>query len=107
MVEGAAARARGADPPPQHGLARALLGLGEEVEEDRQLGPVVELVVEKGERVDVERASQLFLGEIEELHEVGGVAQKSWFSFKEASNRPPSSVEATDFGKNRELWAAG
>jgi hypothetical protein len=84
VVERAAVRARGADPPAQYRLAGALLGLGEEIEEDRQLGPVVELAGEQGERVDVERAAQLVLGEVEELHEVGGVAQKT---FDSASRR--------------------
>src|SRR4051794_15961337 len=80
-------------PSPQHRRPRPLLRLGQEVEQDRQLGPVVELPGEQREWVDVEHRAELLLGEPEERHQpVRPVAraQKSWFSPAKTSDTEPS-----------------
>ena len=88
-VDRPAARAPGPDPAPQHGWAGTLAGLGEQLEEDRQLGAVLELAREQRERVDVERLAELVLGEPEQIHQLRRAlalrrcvarAQNSWFS---------------------------
>jgi len=81
-VERPAGRPCGAEPAAQHGGAGALLGLGQEVEQDRQLGLVLELARDDRERVGVECAQQLLVAQAEQLLQAlgGGRAQNSWFS---------------------------
>jgi hypothetical protein len=67
QVERPAGRPGRAQPAAQDGCAGALLGLGEQVEQDRQLGPVVELAADQLERLGVERRQQLLVGEAEQL----------------------------------------
>ena len=55
------------------GGAGALLGLGEQVEQDRQLGPVVELPGEQRQRVGVEHGAELVVGQAEQVHQALGV----------------------------------
>jgi len=78
-VERAPLRAGGAQPALEDRGAGALLGLGQQVEQDRQLGAMVEVAADQVERIGVERREQLLVGEAEQLLEVGR-AQKSWFS---------------------------
>src|SRR5438270_11724492 len=59
------------DPAPEHGRSRLLRGLVEEVEQDRQLGPMLELAGEQRERIDVEHAAQLVVAQPEQLHQPG------------------------------------
>jgi len=74
-------RPGGAQPALEHRSARPLLGLGQQVEQDGQLGPVVELAADQLERIGVQRGQQLLVGEAEELLQVRRRAgQKSWFS---------------------------
>jgi hypothetical protein len=54
MVERATVRSLGADPAAQHGGTGALLGLREQVQQDRQLRLVVEVTGQDRERVLVE-----------------------------------------------------
>jgi hypothetical protein len=56
-----------AQPAAQDRRAGALLGLGEEIEQDRQLGPVVELAADQVQRLGVERRQQLLVAQAEEL----------------------------------------
>jgi hypothetical protein len=70
QVERPAGRPGRAQPAAQDGCAGALLGLGEQVEQDRQLGPVVELAADQLERLCVERRQQLLVGQSEELLQV-------------------------------------
>jgi hypothetical protein len=81
QVERAAVRPGGPDPALEHRRARALLGLGQQVEQDRQLGLVVELRADQLERIRVQGGEELLVGEAQQLLEVRGAAgQKSWFS---------------------------
>src|SRR5688572_13620256 len=89
MVERAPGRPVGAQPAAQHRRAGALLGLREQVEQDRQLGLVLERSRQHGERVLVEHAEQLLVGEAQQLLEVAG-AQKSWFSPPKTSDTESS-----------------
>ena len=76
-------------------LARPLLGLAEELEEDRQLGPVIELAREQRERVGVQDEAQLVLGEPEELHEarraLGHRVCESTAAWRDPLRTPPQS----------------
>ena len=91
-VDRAAARPLRPHPAPQHGFAGALLGVGEQVEQDRQLGPVVELAGEQLQRAGVERADQLLVGEAEQVLQLLGArpGQKSWFSPPKTSDTESS-----------------
>jgi DNA-binding transcriptional regulator/RsmH inhibitor MraZ len=66
QVQRAAVRAVRPQPAPERGRTRALLGVAEEIEQDRQLRPVLELPAEQLERARVERPDQLLVGEPEE-----------------------------------------
>jgi hypothetical protein len=79
QVERAAGRARGPRPALEHGRAGALLGLREQLEQDWELGLVLELSADQLERIRVQRGQQLLVGEAEQLLQVGGL-QNSWFS---------------------------
>jgi hypothetical protein len=81
QVERPSGRTGGSHPAAQHGRAGLLLGLGEEVQEDRQLRLVVELAGDDGERVGVEGPEQLLLAQAQQLLQAlcGGRAQNSWF----------------------------
>ena len=68
-----------AHPALEHGRARLLLRVGEQVEQDRQLGPVVEVAADDLERVGVEHDEQLVVVQPQQLLEAGG-AQNHWFS---------------------------
>jgi hypothetical protein len=61
-----------AQPALQRRRASALLGVGEQVEQDRQLRPVLELAAQQLQRAGVERADQLLVGEAEEVLQVLG-----------------------------------
>src|SRR5205085_668639 len=50
VVERPPGRPGGPDPAPQHRRPGAFLGLGEQREQDRHLGPVIEVIGEDGER---------------------------------------------------------
>ena len=67
QVDRTAVRAVRAHPAVQHRRARALLGLAQQVEQDAQLGPVVELAAEQLQRARVERPDQLLVGEPEQV----------------------------------------
>ena len=71
-VDGAPGGSGGTYPSPQHRRAGALLGLGQEVEEDWQLRPVLELAREQRQRVDVQQRAQLVLGEAEQIEQASG-----------------------------------
>ena len=51
--------------------------IGEQVEQDRQLGLVVELPGDDLERIGVEDREQLIVAQAQQLLEAGGAAQKS------------------------------
>jgi hypothetical protein len=70
QVQWPAGRPGGTQPAAQHRPAGTLLGLREEVEQDRKLGPVVELAADQLERLRVERRQQLLVAEAEELLEM-------------------------------------
>jgi hypothetical protein len=77
-VERAAGGALRANPAAQDSGAGALLRLRQQVEQDAQLGPVVELAGEEGQRIDAERGAELVLGQAEQRQQMVGVAaQKS------------------------------
>lgn len=65
-----------AHPPPQHGRARRLLRLSQQREQDRQLGPVVQIARDDLERVGVEDGQELVVVEPQQLLEARR-AQKS------------------------------
>src|SRR5204863_1316454 len=77
-------------PGAQDAVADPLGRLVRQVEQDPQLGPVVELARDDRDRVDGQHLAQLVVGEREALHELDGGgghpcaprrrAQKSWFS---------------------------
>src|SRR3954470_14673919 len=90
MVQRAAVRALRANPAAQHRRTGALLGLGEQVEQDRQLRLVVKLAGEDGQRVLVQDDEQLIVGEAEEGLEMARSAQKSWFSPPKTSDTESS-----------------
>ena len=54
-------------PAVEQRRAGALLGVGEQIEQDAELGPVVELAAEQLERARVERPDQLLVRQAEEL----------------------------------------
>jgi hypothetical protein len=67
QVERAAGRSARPHPAAQDGRAGALLRLCEQVEQDRQLGLVIELTGDDAQRIGVERGEQLLLAEAEQL----------------------------------------
>jgi hypothetical protein len=69
QVDRPAVRALRAHPAVQHRRAGAFLRVGEQVEQDLQLGPVVELAAQQLQRGRVERPDQLLVAEPEELLE--------------------------------------
>lgn len=71
-VDGAAAGPGGTYPAAQHHRAGLLLRVGEQVEEDGELWPVVKLAGEQRQWVDVEQRAQLVLGEPEQLEQERG-----------------------------------
>ena len=79
MVKRPALRPVRADPAPEALLAQALRGLGGELQQQRDLGPVVELVRDDRQRVLVEDGEQLVVAEAEASLERCG-SQNSWFS---------------------------
>src|SRR6201999_4365918 len=74
----------------------ALLGIGKQVEQDRQLGVVVGLAAHHLQRVGVEHGEQLVVAEPEQLLEVRGAAQNSWFS-------PPNTSDTESSVKIRRI----
>src|SRR3954471_10235150 len=94
QVERAAVRPGRAQPGAQH-AGVVLLG---EREQDRELGPVVELAGDDGERVLVEDPQQLVVAEPEAglQQGCGGAGQKSWFS-------PPKTSETESSVKMRRI----
>jgi len=68
----------------------------QQVEQDRQLGLVVEFAGDDLERVGVEDRQQLLVGEAEQILEPGGL-QNSWFSSRRDGRyrRVPGSVVFT------------
>ena len=61
-----------AQPAAQGLRSDALGGLRGEREQDRQLGPMVELAGDDLQRVDGEHRAELVVGEAEPVHELGG-----------------------------------
>ena len=95
QVERASLRSGGAQPAAQE---RGVVVLGEG-EEDRELGLVVEVARDHGERVLAQDLQQLVVAEAEAgLQERGGGAgtQKSWFS-------PPKTSETESSVKIRRI----
>ena len=92
QVDRAAVAAAGADPAAQHAVARPLGGLLGQREEDRQLGLVVEVAADDRQRVGVEDAEQLVVGEPEAVlqQRCGGGGQNSWFSPPKTSDTESS-----------------
>src|SRR6201999_3986435 len=74
----------------------ALLGIGKQVEQDRQLGVVVGLAAHHLHRGGVEHGEQLVVAEPEQLLEVRGAAQNSWFS-------PPNTSDTESSVKIRRI----
>ncbi len=72
MLQWHAARAAAAQPALEHTLADLLGRLGGEVEQDLQLGPVVQVVGQHRKRLDGEHLAELLVGEAEALHELCG-----------------------------------
>jgi hypothetical protein len=88
QVQRAARRSGGPHPAAEDRCAGALLGLGEQVEQDRQLRLVLELAGDDRQRVGVEDREQLVLAQAEQLLQVlRRRAQSSCFS--EADGTPP------------------
>jgi hypothetical protein len=78
QVQWAAGRPARSHPAPQDRRAGALLRLGEQVEQDRQLGLVLELAGDDRDRVGVEDREQLLVAQSEQLLQVlRGRAQNS------------------------------
>jgi hypothetical protein len=71
-VDGAAVAAGGAEPAAEDAVAGALGGLLGEREEDRELGLVVEVAADEGQRVGVEDGQELVVGEAEAVLQEGG-----------------------------------
>ncbi len=94
-VERAPGRALAAHPALEHRRAGLLLRVGEQVEQDRQLGPVVEVAADDLERVGVEHHEQLVVVQPQQLLEAGG-AQNSWFS-------PPNTSDTESSVKMRRI----
>src|SRR4051812_45998928 len=69
-------------PAAQDRRARLLLGVGEQVEEDRELWPVIEVTGDHREGVGTQHRQELLVGESEQLLQPRGAgrAQSGWFS---------------------------
>src|SRR5438045_2679794 len=83
------------------GRPGALLGLGQQVEQDSQLGSVVELARQQRQGVGLQDRAQLVLGEPEKVHQAAravgaGVGAQS-------STVPGPKVSDLRFGSNAEL----
>ena len=79
MVERAALRARRSHPAGEAIRAQALGRAGGELQQERDLGPVIQVVGDDGQRVLVEDREQLVVAQAEASLEGGG-SQNSWFS---------------------------
>ena len=69
--------------------------LFEQVEQDPQLGPVVEVVADQAQRVGVEDLQQLVVGEAEPLLEVAGAQNRSRSSSTTLAERPVPATPAS------------
>jgi hypothetical protein len=72
QVDRAAVAAGGSEPAAEDAVAGAFRGLLGEGEEDRELGLVVEVAADEGQRVGVEDGQQLVVGEAEAVLQEGG-----------------------------------
>ena len=92
MVDRPSGGAGRPQPARERGLADGLRGLLGEREEDRQLGPVVEVAGDEAERVGVEDGAELVVGEAQAPLEdgCGRTAQNSWFSPPKTSDTESS-----------------
>ncbi len=71
VVERAAVRPARLDPPSQHRRPRLLSGFREQVEQDRELRPVLKLAREQRQRIGVEDLAQLLVAQTEDVHQLG------------------------------------